>query len=206
MMHSGKCVGILLAGGKASRFDGKPKGLALYKDERIADRVLRALHGATERQIVVSNDDAADDWFPKLRVVPDEEEELGPLSGILSGLKAAKGASILVVAWDMPFITAPLLRGMRALGELGANAVVPVHGNASVMEPLCAYYAPNALSVCEQLLARGERRAAALAESLPNVVPIPQHLLEQHGDLDRLFMSVDTPQQLAEIGGVMPVL
>ena len=201
-----KTTGVLLAGGAARRFGGLPKGLALVKEQRIADRVLVALAGASERQIVVSNDPEADDWFPKLRVVADEAPGLGPLAGIETALVAAKGTPIVIVAWDMPFVTAPLLRGMRALGELGADAVVPVHGDPSVTEALCAWYAPSALVVARELLATGERRAAALAEALPNVVRIPERVLVEHGALSRLFMSVDSPEQLAEIGGVMPRL
>jgi molybdenum cofactor guanylyltransferase len=193
-----------MAGGTASRFGGLPKGLALVGEVRIADRVLIALRGATDRQIVVSNDPLADDWFPKLRVVEDETPGLGPLAGLETALRAAKGGAVIVVAWDMPFITAPLLRGMRALGELGAAAVVPVHGSPPVPEALCAYYAPEALDVCRELLARGERRASALWEALPTATSIPERLLEQHGDPERVFLSVDTPEKLQALGGEMP--
>lgn len=193
-----------MAGGSARRFGGLPKGLALVGEVRIADRVLTALRGATERQVVVSNDPEADDWFPKLRVVEDETPGLGPLAGIETALRAAKGGSVIVVAWDMPYVTAPLLRGMRALGEIAGTAVVPVHGEPPVVEALCAYYPPSALEVCRALLAAGERRAAALWDALPGATTIPERLLVEHGELDRLFMSVDTPEQLESLGGEMP--
>ncbi|MEO7456414.1 MAG: molybdenum cofactor guanylyltransferase [Gemmatimonadaceae bacterium] len=195
---------MLLAGGAASRFGGLPKGLAIVKEERIADRVLIALRGASDRQVVVSNDPEADDWFPKLRVVEDETPGLGPLAGIETALRAAKGGAVIVVAWDMPFVTAPLLRGMRALGEIGGTAVVPRHSDPPVVEALCAYYPPDALDVCRALLAQGERRAAALWEALPGAMSIPERLLVEHGDIDKLFLSVDTPEKLETIGGTMP--
>ena len=94
----GRCVGVLLAGGEARRFDGLPKGLAMVEDIRIADRILAALRGATDSQLVVSNDARAADWFPSLPVVADTVPGLGPLAGIESALRAAQGASILVVA------------------------------------------------------------------------------------------------------------
>lgn len=198
------CVGVLLAGGPATRFGGFPKGLALVDERRIADRVLSALAGATDTQIVVSNAREASSWFPSHTVVADATPGVGPLAGIETSLRAADGAAVIVVAWDMPFVTTPLLRGMRALGEAGAAAVVPTHGAAAVIEPLCAYYAAAALDVCTQLLANGERRAAALFEALPTAVTIPERLLEAHGDPHRLFMSVDSMAQLEEIGGEMP--
>ena len=193
-----------MAGGQARRFDGAPKGLAIVDEERIADRVLAALRGATDRQFVVSNHPEADDWFPKLRVVSDDTPGLGPLAGIETALRAAKGSSIIVVAWDMPFVSTPLLRGMRAVGETGAPAVVPVHGSPPVVEALCAFYSAEALAVCSELLVRGERRAAALVDALPAAVRIPERVLAEHGEIGRLFLSVDTPEALAAIGGIPP--
>ena len=195
---------MLLAGGAATRFGGLPKGLAIVDEMRIADRILIALRGATDRQLVVSNDQRAAEWFPGLPIVADRSPGLGPLAGIETALRAAEGAAVMVVAWDMPFVTAPLLRGMRARGEIGAAAVVPVHGEPPVIESLCAYYASETLEVCVRLVAEGERRAAALFEALPTAVTIPERLLEDHGDPARLFLSVDSPEQLDALGGEMP--
>lgn len=195
---------MLLAGGAARRFGGIPKGLSVVKDVRIADRVLVALRGASDSQLVVSNDERAAGWFPSLPVVADETPGLGPLGGIQTALRAANGAAILLVAWDMPFVTAPLLRGMRALGEIMGTAVVPVHGDPPVIEALCAYYPADSTTTCAQLLAQGERRARALFGSLPGATSIPERVLSEHGDPARIFLSVDDPEQLDELGGQMP--
>ena len=197
---------MLLAGGAARRFDGLPKGLAMVDDIRIADRILAALRGATDTQLVVSNDPSAEQWFPSLPVVADAVPGLGPLAGLETALRAADGSAVMVVAWDMPFVTTPLLRGMRALGEIGAAAVVPAYGEPPVLEALCAYYAPEALPVCSRLLAEGERRAHALFDALPSAVMIPERVLVEHGDPARLFLSVDSQEQLEALAGVMPRL
>ncbi len=203
MSASSRTVGVLLAGGRAARFGGLPKGLALVGEQRIADRVLTALRGASDECLVVANDPRAAGWFPGVRVVSDDSPGKGPLEGVATALRAADGASVLVVAWDMPYVTAPLLRGMRALGQLGRPAVVPVRGE-SLTEPLCAWYAGETLARCEALLARGETRARALVESLPDALLLASDMLEAYGDLDRLFLSVDEPEQLDVLGGQMP--
>jgi len=197
---------VLLAGGAARRFDGLPKGLAMVDDIRIADRILAALRGATDTQLVVSNDPSAERWFPSLPVVADAVPGLGPLAGLETALRAADGSAVMVVAWDMPFVTTPLLRGMRAVGEIGAAAVVPAHGEPPVLEALCAYYAPEALPVCSRLLADGERRAHALFSALQSAVMIPERVLAEHGDPERLFLSVDSQEQLEALAGAMPRL
>ena len=173
---------------------------------RIADRGLGALRGATDALFVVSNDRRAEAWFPGLTVVADVVPGRGPLAGIETALRAAEGASVMIVAWDMPFVTTPLLRGMRALGDIGLPAVVPVHGEPPVAEALCAYYGPEALPVCTRLLTAGERRAGALFAALPGAQVIPERVLVEHGEPSKLFLSVDSLEQLEEIGGVMPRL
>ena len=200
---SSSCVGVLLAGGAARRFGGHPKGLARLGGARIADLALAALTGATTSQIVVANDPRAAGWFPGMRVVADEAPGLGPLGGLATALRAADGSPVLVVAWDMPYVATELLTELRRLGEQGRSAVVPIHGATRRAEPLCAWYAAEALETAVALLARGERRAAALLEALPRAVTIGEAELARFGLPSRLFTSVDTPEALAALGGAV---
>jgi molybdopterin-guanine dinucleotide biosynthesis protein A len=201
---SERCVGVLMAGGAARRFSGMPKGLALVDGVRIADRALAALRGGTDRQLVVANDARAPRWFPGKVIVADAEVGLGPLHGLRTALVAAEGAPIIVVAWDMPFVTTALIERLRVLGEAGASAVVPIVGSPPMAEPLCAFYAPEALGVCERLLAQGERRAVALHDALPAVRQLGASELAQLGDPSRLLLSVDTLADLDALGGRLP--
>ncbi|MEY4608770.1 MAG: MobA-like transferase domain, partial [Gemmatimonadota bacterium] len=41
------CTGVILAGGGATRFGGRPKGLEVVAGERIIDRVARGLRMVT---------------------------------------------------------------------------------------------------------------------------------------------------------------
>jgi molybdopterin-guanine dinucleotide biosynthesis protein A len=196
-------IGVLLAGGASRRFGGRPKGLALLDGERIADRALAALRAATTSQVILANNPAAPGWFPRERVVADDVPGLGPLGGLASALRAANGAPVLVVAWDMPFVTAGLLLELRRRGEAGASAVVPVHGAEGWAEPLCAWYAAAGLATCRALLESGARRAGALFDALPGATSIGDAELASFGDPSRLFTSVDTPDLLAELGGTL---
>jgi molybdopterin-guanine dinucleotide biosynthesis protein A len=168
---------------------------------RIADLALAALRGATTSQVVVANDPEAGGWFPGMHVVADEVAGLGPLAGLSTALRAAAGAPVLVVAWDMPFVTTELLAELRRRGEGGASAVVPVHGQARQAEPLCAWYAAESLGVCTALLEAGARRAAALFDALPRAETMDDGDLAPFGVPARLFTSVDSPDVLAALGG-----
>ena len=168
---------------------------------RIADRVLGALREATDNRLVVANDPQATAWFAGERVISDATRGLGPLMGLATALDAAGGAAVLVVAWDMPFVTGALLRALRDRGERSGTAAAPMHGPGRWIEPLCAYYPPGALSACRALLAAGERRAAALLERLPGVITLDDQALAPFGEPARLFESVDSPEDLAALGG-----
>jgi molybdopterin-guanine dinucleotide biosynthesis protein A len=198
---SRSCVGVLLAGGAARRFGGQPKGLARLDGVRIADLALAALRGATTSQLVVANDPRATSWFPGMRVVADAARGLGPLGGLATALRAAAGAPVIVVAWDMPFVTTELLAELRRRGERGVGAVVPVHGRERQAEPLCAWYAAEALSSCVALLEAGARRAAALFDALPRTEALGDADLARFGAPARLFTSVDSLEVLAALGG-----
>ena len=204
-MTARRCIGALLAGGAARRFNGAPKGLALVDGVRIADRALAALANATDEQIVVANDPRAASWFPGLRIVADDVSGLGPLAGLRSALQTAQDADgVIVVAWDMPFVTSALLRALRTIGERGASAVVSMADAGGPTSPLCAYYGTDALEVCERLLAQGERRASALAESLVGASTLTGAALAALGDPARLLRSIDSPEELAALGGQQP--
>ena len=153
---------------------------------------------------MVANDPAAREWFPGVRIVADDRPGLGPLAGIAAGLEAAEGLPVIVLAWDMPFVPAALLRRLRerAATHAHVDAVVPVHGTTP--EPLCAWYAPTAGAVCRALLERGERRARALAAGLRRVEWLDEPALAGLGDIQRIFTSVDTPERLAAMGGALP--
>jgi len=169
--------------------------------KRIADRALAALRAASTRCLIVANDPDAPTWFPGEHIVPDDRTGLGPLGGIETALRAAAGDPVLVVAWDMPFVTVDLLHDLRRHGEAGAMAVVPLHGAEDWPEPLCAWYSPAALATCRALLDAGERRAAALFGALPGAATIREEELARFGDPARMFSSVDSVEDLSALGG-----
>jgi molybdenum cofactor guanylyltransferase len=187
------CTGVILAGGRSSRFGGAPKGLARIGGERILDRVARALRASTDALLVAANDPDAEGWVSGARRVADRTPGLGALGGLQAAMAHA-GTPLLVVAWDMPFVSASLLRELRARGERGALAVVP-EGSDGRPEPLCAWYSNALLPRIERLLAAGERRAMALADGY-GVERLDRSTVAQYGDPTLIFDNVNTADDL----------
>jgi molybdopterin-guanine dinucleotide biosynthesis protein A len=188
-------TGVVLAGGGATRYGGLPKGLERVGGKRIIDRVAGALRDVTDELLLIANDALAGDWLPGVRREQDVLIGEGSLGGIHAGLVHA-ASHVLVVAWDMPFVSAALLRRLRALGER-ADVAVPESGSRRGVEPLCASYAPACIPAIEHSIAQGDRRVIGFFDSV-RVARLPLPEVAAFGNPNWLFMNVNSPQELVE--------
>jgi molybdopterin-guanine dinucleotide biosynthesis protein A len=189
------CTGVILAGGQASRYGGKPKGLERVHGERVIDRVARVLGAATDSLLLIANDPSAAEWLPGVRVASDVRPGIGSLGGIHAALVHA-GTAVIVVAWDMPFVPEGLLAELRARGE-DADVVAPESGSSRRgLEPLCAYYSPACIAPIERSIDADDRRVIGFFDQV-RVARIDIDSVRKYGDPDRLFMNVNSPDELA---------
>lgn len=189
-----RCTGVILAGGQATRYGGRAKGLERVGGRRVIDRVAGVLAAATDELLLIANDPAAAAWLPGVRVERDLRPGCGSLGGIHAALAHAGGA-VLVVAWDMPFVPTGLLTALRAFGDF-ADAVVPESDSRRGLEPLCAYYSERCLAPIENRLDAGERRVVSFFDDV-RVARIPMSEVASFGDPTYMFMNVNSPDELA---------
>lgn len=197
-------LGVLLAGGAASRMGGWPKGLLpLAPGRRVLDGPLDALRAVAGTTVIATNARLAPVLDLGHEVVLDETPGLGALgalhTALLHGVERL-ALTVVTCPWDLPFVTAALLQAMVSVLEAGdADAVVPFHGGEP--EPLCAAWRPHvALDRCEALLASGERSARALLEGL-QVVRFDEAAIRAVGDPATLFLNVNTARDLEAAAG-----
>jgi molybdenum cofactor guanylyltransferase len=188
--------GAILAGGLASRFDGKPKGLERVGGVRIIDRVADALLTVTTgTALLVANDPAAGEWREDLAVVPDRIAGQGSLGGIYTAVAAGEGP-VLVVAWDMPFVP-PALLAQLVSGSAGFDVYLPDSGGPRGVEPLCGVYGPACEPAIRDCLSRGERGATAFHGSV-RTGTLPRPVILRHGDPHMMFFNVNAADDLQE--------
>jgi molybdopterin-guanine dinucleotide biosynthesis protein A len=144
--------------------------------------------------MVITNAPGAASWLPGVPVFADVRPERGSLVGIHSALAHARG-DVLVVAWDMPFVSAALLELLCEHRRNAAYAVIP-EGPAGP-DPFCAIYTRECLPIIEAALDAGDLRLSHLIERLPGVVRIPSRDIERIGDPARLLFNVNTAEDLA---------
>src|SRR2546429_7170548 len=132
-----KCAGFVLAGGRSSRM-GQDKALLPFKGRTLLEHVAGEVHGAAGNVTLVG--DASRYTYLGYPVIEDIVPACGPLSGIHAALTHSTAEWNLVVACDMPEVTAAFLGMMVERAAAGsADAVLPA-GPSGLPEPLCAAY------------------------------------------------------------------
>ena len=181
----------ILAGGRARRLGGVSKASLRIGGARIVDRQLAVLRNIAGEIFAVAPDEVAYAGLG-LRVVPDAIPDAGALGGIYTAVVSSPCERTLVVACDMPFLSAAVLERLVRDGE--ADLVVP-HG-ARGYEPLCAVYARACAGAIREQIARGDLRASALPEAVRGTLDVVEVGPEELAALDPdglMFVNVNTP-------------
>ena len=186
----------ILAGGRASRFDGRDKSALVIGGSRIIDRELEALSPVASEILIISND-AARYAGLGIPVVGDRVAGAGPLGGIYSALVSARHPWVLIVACDMPFVSTTLFETLVGAMDDDADAVVP--RSARGLEPLCAMYAQCAAPILKRRLDAHAWRVGEMIAEL-RVREIAGAALAGLDD-GRLFENVNTPHDYARARG-----
>ena len=156
-------TGVVLAGGRGRRMGGDKATVAL-RGRPLLHYPLDALLEVADRVAVVSKRDTRLPHLPPAVEIwcDDDDERTHPLLGVVTALRHA-GGPVLVVAGDMPQVTAEALRALRDAPP-AAVAVARADGR---LQPLLARYAPEALGA---LRAGTDRAATAVVEALDPVI------------------------------------
>jgi molybdopterin-guanine dinucleotide biosynthesis protein A len=126
----------ILAGGRATRFGGRNKAALRVGDLTILERQLAALRQVVDRTIIIANDPTPYDAYD-IPIVADLLPGTGPLGGVYTAIVSSASARTLVLACDMPFLTAAFLSYLIRTGE-AADIAIPRTRRG--YEPLCATY------------------------------------------------------------------
>ncbi|HXU79907.1 MAG TPA: molybdenum cofactor guanylyltransferase [Polyangia bacterium] len=186
-------VAAIVAGGKAERLGGQPKGLIEVEGRRIVDRQLEALRAVFDRVFMVANDPVP--WSDLgLSIVNDRIVGAGPLAGLDAALDALRPGEedVVCVAGDMPFLDPRALELLR--DHRPAQAVVPRVGGH--LEPLFARYARTCAPHIFRAIVEGRWKTQALLAEL-DVAYLDEAVLRAIDPALRFLTNVNTPEDLA---------
>lgn len=186
-------IGVILAGGRSSRF-GSPKWRAELGGVSLLERVTAAQRDVFEEVILVTGDPEPFAGID-IPLVADTAGVAGPLAGIHAALAYAAGKSIALAPCDAPFATAEYYRLLLDWSD-DADAVFPCSNGPLGFEPLFGWFAHGALPTLADSIHLPGGAVHRFVESLPRVRYLPREELDRLGGSDYLFMNVNTPSDL----------
>ena len=194
-------TGVVIAGGRATRFGDADKAVADLAGTPMIRRVAERVAPAVD-EVVVNCRRAQRDRIegalagldPEPSYAVDREPDRGPMAGIREGLRAAGGEYACVVACDMPFVDGGFLEYLFERAE-GRDAAVPRLEDRWYQTTQAVYRAAAMADACEAALERGDRKILAPLEELDYVVVDEDEVLEH--TTRRTFENVNTREELA---------
>ncbi len=133
---------LILAGGKGSRLGYQEKALIDINGKPLISYVVERLENVVDNIIISVRDRAQGELLkPHVRgckFAYDAYKNIGPISGILSGLSACEDEYCFAAACDMPFINEKVVKLLFRKCEL-YDAAIPRWNDGS-LEPLHAVY------------------------------------------------------------------
>ena len=179
-------AGVILAGGRSTRFGEADKAVAELAGVPMIRRVADRLAGVVDELAVNGRPDQREAIEAALdglgaRYAPDPEPDRGPMVGIRTGLAACEAPYAAVVACDMPFVEPRLLEHLFVRAE-GHDAAVPRLGDGWFQTTQAVYRAEAMVAGCDRAIERGEGRIVAAFDGL-DVVEVPEDEVREHADL-----------------------
>lgn len=192
-------VGVILAGGQATRMGGGDKALLPLGKGVVLDQILDRLLPQIDGAALNANGDPARWGKYGLPVVGDSIAEFpGPLAGVLAGMDwaASQGAdSLVTVAGDTPFFPADLVPQLLLAAEVAGTQIAlagTVEGDRTYRHPTFGLWPVALRDDLRQALADGTRKVVQWTDkhgAATAMFPTP--------DFDPFF-NINTPEDLAK--------
>lgn len=176
----------VLAGGRGRRLGGVVKPLVAIGGRTILERQTAVLTRLGVTPTVVAPD-AAPFASSGLAVTADVVDA-GALGALYTALVVAPTPYVLVIAGDLPFVTAPFLAALLE-GRHAADTVIPAPGGR--LQPLCAVYATTAAPVLATAIDAGRLRVTEAVAPLRMCV-LDDTALAAFDTDGRLLLNVNT--------------
>lgn len=153
--------GVVLAGGKSSRF-GQDKGLFPFRGRVLVEHAVEILKPLCT-EILISTNKPAAYGFTGLKTIPDIFPDCGPVGGMHSGLFHASGELVLFLGCDMPFVDSQVFSFL--IDNIGCNHAA-VALNNGFCETLCTVMKKISLPIIEQAIAEKKYKILDMLEML----------------------------------------
>jgi len=158
-----EATGFVLAGGGSTRM-GRDKALLPYRGTTLLEHIASIVRQAAGTATIIGDPDRYRNvGFP---VCPDQILHCGPMGGIYTALSVTASDWNLVVACDMPMLSAPVLRRLIDHSFQSPSNCIVGTGPGGEPHPLCAVYHRRCLPLLEQAVRDKRFRMKGLLSEL----------------------------------------
>lgn len=186
---------FVLTGGKSSRMGEDKAGLRLPNGMTLLEHAL-ATCGAIAGQVgILGPRSRYGSYAWAGEIVEDIFSDRGPLAGIHAALSLTTTDWNLMLAVDLPGVTAPLLRWLLAEARRTAK-MITVPKVDDQQQPLCAVYRREFRAIAEQALKEGRNKVNGCFPPADTRVISEQEIVSA-GFSPQLFANVNTPEEFA---------
>ena len=175
---------------------GQDKALLPFLGKPLIARIVARMAPIADELIVSTN--RPDDYgFLGLPLVTDKIPDRGALGGLYTALEAASQAQVAVVACDMPFANAGLIRELSAIME-NESADVVIPQTEGGYEPFhTVYRRETCLPMVESSIQAGMWKVISWFP-LVRVRAIRPNELRQYDPRGLTFFNINTPEDFSE--------
>lgn len=179
------------AGGESSRM-GQDKALLPFNGKPLIERVVNRV-AALGDELVITTNKHGDYMKFGIPLYGDIIPGYGALGGLYTALSVCRFPVVIVVACDMPFVSAEILTmSIERLQASSADVVIPRTENG--YEPFHAVYRrETCLPAIECAIQSGEKRIISWFPSV-TISPIPVSELLDHDPQGIAFMNLNTKE------------
>jgi molybdopterin-guanine dinucleotide biosynthesis protein A len=187
--------GVILCGGKSSRM-GHAKAMLPFGDKLMLQHVVNILEPVVAPIVVAA---AAGQQLPDLpasvRVVIDEQPDLGPLQGIYTGLRALADEcqAVYVTSCDVPLLKRKVIEAVIASLQQDPLAQIAVVQESGFFHPLAGVYGTALIEQIRALLDADQRRPLFLFEKCKTIA-VQAEMLRQYDPELHSLMNLNQPQ------------
>jgi molybdopterin-guanine dinucleotide biosynthesis protein A len=186
------CTGVILAGGRNSRFSGNNKALIQVAGKRILDRIYAVFANLFDNILLVTNDPVQYITWD-FDIVTDIFPFRSALTGLHAGLFYITTPYAFFTACDIPFLKKETVELLFDSLEPGVDIVIPETSKG--VEPLCAIYSRRCFKPIEETLLKKSFKIQRIFQKV-RVKKIPEKILRTV-DPDLIsFSNINTPDDL----------
>ncbi len=191
-------TGIILAGGKGKRF-GLPKAFLEIDGKRVIELILSTFSEIFPKTFVITgNYDIAIGTIPNVTTVKDIYQGLGPIGGLLTGLRHANTEWIFMTGCDYPFLKREIIEFIiqKAVEHPENDIVIPfIDGHYQVLH---AAYRKSITPIVEMRVSQKRYSIKSMLKFTDvKILTISENEIKQIDPQLASFININTPEDIA---------